>query len=651
FLLVAIIGKIITANAVETDAILAEEVRDWSQITELIQDSWDESYYSEVTVDISSNEVKRDGKSISLQKEFGILKAEEKQVCSSAKSVEEFFSETDGYEIYFDNEGVAHVSEPYQTCRLYVYADQISEDYGAKKVLHLSEFGEYIFQFDSECKTQTAYSKLCRLYGADNCFLDKIISATVFDDIEKNSTQVASSSTYSSWGIKYMGLNKLKESVQDFILAKDSVTVAVIDTGINAGSNYFSGRNISGYNFTSSNQNDYYDEYNHGTFVAGIIAEATPPNVQILALRIFDAMGKTSTLTVNSALQYANQQDVDVINMSFGAARPNEEKYTEYTESIKKLYDKGIPMIAAVGNENSYVYYPASMPETIAVSWLNENGEINFLSNHGIEVDFTAPGDEIKGSSNTGETVMMCGSSAAAPHVSAAVAMIKLLYPDYSCEQVKCELQKYAYDLGEKGKDNYYGYGVIKFGSYFFDNAKYKLKDVSYNAWYTEAVKYVYENNIMCGTGNGKFEPYTAMTRAMAVQILYNYENTPSVSGSAKFSDVKKGKWYYNAIQWATTKGIVLGVGDGRFEPNRAITREEFVQILYNYANQPEVKGTIDFPDADAVSKWAVSAMTWAVQNDLISGTLENNIVILAPKGYALRAQAAIILMKYYKAI
>lgn len=169
--------------------------------------------------------------------------------------------------------------------------------------------------------------------------------------------------------------------------------------------------------------------------------------------------------------------------------------------------------------------------------------------------------------------------------------------------------------------------------------------DVKPSAWYYDAVSYVYEHGLMAGTSTTIFEPETVMNRAMVVQILYNREGKPAVSGSASFQDVASNAWYYNAVQWASANDVASGIGSGLFNPNGKVTREQFAQFLYNYAGKPAVEGTLDFPDAAQTSGWAVSAMTWATQNKLINGSKQpNGQLLLNPTGQTTRAQAASIL-------
>lgn len=176
--------------------------------------------------------------------------------------------------------------------------------------------------------------------------------------------------------------------------------------------------------------------------------------------------------------------------------------------------------------------------------------------------------------------------------------------------------------------------------------------DISSSDWFFEKVQYVYENNIMVGVSNTKFDPYATLDRAQAVQILYNLEGQPRVTGSTSFSDVA-GHWAIQAIQWASEEGIAAGDGDGTFRPNDSITREEFAQMLYNYSRYKwyDISASGDlakFQDTDKVSDWAITAIKWANGHGLINGHDDGTI---DPQGPAQRCQAASILCQYNQAI
>ncbi len=167
--------------------------------------------------------------------------------------------------------------------------------------------------------------------------------------------------------------------------------------------------------------------------------------------------------------------------------------------------------------------------------------------------------------------------------------------------------------------------------------------------WFYDAVAYVYENGIMAGTDETTFEPTMELNRAMAAQLFYNLEGKPAVTGDSTFTDVTSGHWAVDAITWAAENEVVAGIGEGLYDPDSNVTREQFAQMLYNYAKYKgyDLTATGDltqFPDAGSISSWAETALSWANGNDLINGH-ENGTI--DPKGSTIRAQAASIMANF----
>ena len=172
--------------------------------------------------------------------------------------------------------------------------------------------------------------------------------------------------------------------------------------------------------------------------------------------------------------------------------------------------------------------------------------------------------------------------------------------------------------------------------------------DLGEGQWYESAVRYAYTHDIMEGMSATKFSPNISLTRAQAVQVLYNLEGQPTVSGNAAFPDQVE-EWYKPAIAWAEQTGVVDGYEDGTFRPGQPVTRQEFAQMLYNYAAYKGYDLTAQgdltaFPDGDSVQPWAEAAMSWANGNQLINGHDDGTI---DATGIGTRAQAASILMRF----
>ncbi|MFR7768505.1 MAG: S-layer homology domain-containing protein [Oscillospiraceae bacterium] len=177
--------------------------------------------------------------------------------------------------------------------------------------------------------------------------------------------------------------------------------------------------------------------------------------------------------------------------------------------------------------------------------------------------------------------------------------------------------------------------------------------DVTKN-WAYPGIQYCVTHGIMGGMGDGTFAPTGTTTRAQIVQILYNLEGTPAVSGTTPFTDLT-ANWYKPAILWAYQNNVVAGTSPTTFAPDQPVTREQIAVILTQYMFHvlkmertwtPADLST--FPDGAQVSSWAKEAMQDAVALGLINGTkAPDGKVYLDPQGSAARQQVATILMNF----
>ena len=177
--------------------------------------------------------------------------------------------------------------------------------------------------------------------------------------------------------------------------------------------------------------------------------------------------------------------------------------------------------------------------------------------------------------------------------------------------------------------------------------------DVEKN-WAYPGIQYCVTHGIMGGMGDGTFAPTGTTTRAQIVQILYNLEGTPAVSGTTPFTDLT-ANWYKPAILWAYQNNVVAGTSPTTFDPEGPVTREQIAVILTQYMfhvlkmNRTWTPADLStFPDGAQVSGWAKEAMQDAVALGLINGTkASDGLVYLDPQGSAARQQVATILMNF----
>jgi hypothetical protein len=179
------------------------------------------------------------------------------------------------------------------------------------------------------------------------------------------------------------------------------------------------------------------------------------------------------------------------------------------------------------------------------------------------------------------------------------------------------------------------------------------FSDVKESSWYYDAVRYVSANELMQGTADTAFNPNAKTTRGMIVTILWRMENEPKAAKEITFTDVKSGKYYHDAVAWASEKGIVGGYSAEQFGPEDNITREQLAVILHNYAASKGYKTSASgdlsvFGDSGKVHSWSKDSLSWANAKGLINGTGSN---LLNPLGAAERCQVAAILQRFMENI
>ena len=181
--------------------------------------------------------------------------------------------------------------------------------------------------------------------------------------------------------------------------------------------------------------------------------------------------------------------------------------------------------------------------------------------------------------------------------------------------------------------------------------------DVKPNAWYKQYVQYVYDNELMTGSGD-LFKPDDGVSRAQFVTTLYRLAGKPAItddSACQEFPDVQKGKYYTDPVCWAYANGITK-VDNGVFNTNGKLSRQQLATFLYRFAEYLGIDVTVqgDYSDMlgeDQVAGYAQNAMKWAAGTGIISGSEKNvnGIIVydLKPVGTATRAQLAKILERF----
>ena len=281
---------------------------------------------------------------------------------------------------------------------------------------------------------------------------------------------IATDEYVNSTGVSHIGC----EMVHNNGIDGTGVKVAVIDTGIDYTHEDLNDNYKGGYDFVFSDSDPFDDSYNsHGTHVAGIIAAerngigvvGIAPNASLYAVKVLDGSGHGLTSWVIAGIEWAVENDMDVVIMSSGT----KEDSQPLRDACRNASDAGVLLVAAAGNTHGGdVTYPARYDSVIAVTATYLNDSQASFSPIGPEVELAAPGVNILSTTSDDGYGNLSGTSQAAPHVAGTAALIiSSNLPDVNDdgvvnnEDVRLQLQSTAQDLGDPGKDDTYGYGLV----------------------------------------------------------------------------------------------------------------------------------------------------------------------------------------------
>jgi type VII secretion-associated serine protease mycosin len=246
----------------------------------------------------------------------------------------------------------------------------------------------------------------------------------------------------------------------------DKVLVAVVDTGVQADHPDLAGKLVTGTNLVDPNAKPN-DDVGHGTHVSGIIAANVNNGVgvagvtwynKVLPVKVLDSTGAGSTYAVAEGIIWATDHGAKVINLSLG----NYAQAQFLHDAVKYAFDRDVVLVSASGNDNTdRPGYPAAYPEVLAVASTDPDGKKSSFSNYGDYIDVAAPGSNIASTYPGSQYAALSGTSMASPHAAALAGLIRAVNPALTNVQVMDIMRNTAQDLGDKGKDPYFGYGQI----------------------------------------------------------------------------------------------------------------------------------------------------------------------------------------------
>ena len=328
----------------------------------------------------------------------------------------------------------------YATKRLLVTSNTPDFDnYNADSITHYDNL--YVLQYASENAAKNAYKKM----KSDT----SIISVDVDSVVQIQSVKTSISTKKSTD-------NALSESIES-----KNVNVALLDTGYDMDS--YSTDRIVNTNFNISNSGDassIKDDNGHGTELANIILNNSYKSVKVMPLKIADSNGLTSSLKVYLGIKYAIEQNADIINISMSSYKSSNSALLE--NIINEASAKGIFVVVAAGNANSDTinYSPANIDSAITVSAVNNDYSKMNYSNYGTNIDYCSFG-KVATNGLGGTEIETDGTSVSAAIVSLVIAQIKSLHNDYDYSDICNFLNDIAVDLGDVGKDSYFGNGFL----------------------------------------------------------------------------------------------------------------------------------------------------------------------------------------------
>ena len=174
------------------------------------------------------------------------------------------------------------------------------------------------------------------------------------------------------------------------------------------------------------------------------------------------------------------------------------------------------------------------------------------------------------------------------------------------------------------------------------------FRDISPNAWYYDAVDYVVSEGLLSGSTRSTFSPDQKLSRAMLAQTLYNIAGQPD-STISHYEDVPQEHWSYAAVSWVTSQELMAGTSPKQFAPDQSLTRQEMALTLFLYAQSQKISTSQRadlsvYADEDKVADWARTSMEWAVSEGLLAGRTVGGKTVLDPTGNVTRAEFAAVL-------
>lgn len=458
--------------------------------------------------------------------------------------------------------------------RVVAFAPALADGYGADRVLHLAAWQEYVLEFSDAAAAQRALARLRSDPDVTDCFLDEAVTAD--DTLAGLWDETASR----SWGGHEMGLTTLRHQADVLLPAGRRATVAVIDTGAEVSHPLLAGRvSARSYDF-ADNTADVTDVNGHGTATAGLIADLTPDEVDVMVLRVYGDDNLSKPSRVLTALEYALENGATVVNMSIGWPNAIEKGYSFLNSVLAQAYAAGVVVVAAAAAcvQLAQPGATAARVRRTLCDYAEDLGAPGRDDQYGNGFpvltqcfhDRLCPGRRFADMPDAD-----AWSHAGLDYCIAAGLMHGMTPVTVAPEALATRAQVVQLLWAAAGSPKTTG--------------PLPFTDVAPGAWYYDAVHWAYRTGLVSGTSPTTFTPDAAITRQDFTVILYAQAGRPAMIGTAlaAFPDAGQVAGYaYAALTWAVEQGLIGGVGTPsgpQLAPRGYATRAQVAKILMGY--------------------------------------------------------------------
>ncbi len=492
-IIVAIVLVVIAIVSVITIIILKNQKQEISYKDTITN----KNYFSQITINLNTKEVKRDEEETTMTQEFDISEEKENLILSSREELINFFANST-YEVEFTEE-TAKITNKFQTKKIILETENVKYNFNAENVEEMQE-GIYILSYDTQKRTKAAYEYLSTLNWIKKVEIDQVL---LIETINDESQTVYGKETkedageYKSHGVKAMGLDNYQNIIKDNGNPSE-VTIATIGYGACIDNKYFEGKISENYYNFIQDSKDVHETIAQGSRILEVIKESTTDNIKIMPLVVINDEQYTTIASIIKAISYASK-NADIICYEF----INPENYM-INLALSNAFKGNVPVCCVTKlAEKDEEIYPANNATTIAVSSIDKSSKTTSYSGSGEYLDFVAYSTDVKEIFNSDTSVSKwSGAHYSNAHIVSAIALIKTYNKDYTILEIYNILRNYCKDLGEKGKDSIYGYGCPDFSEIKIsdiDKQAPKLEEVSFDneKWeHKKSIKIKAEDNI-----------------------------------------------------------------------------------------------------------------------------------------------------------